>query len=111
IATPAWVATGSMVGNRNGAAHAQLADGRVLLVSGEDATAEIFDPAGSGGTGTYAATTFPPARTRSGGAAVRLADDRVIVAGGWNATDSYMLNTEIFDDSTGGFSAGASLNS
>ena len=83
-----------------------LNDGRVLVVGGGDATAELFDPASE----TFS-FTGPPVMGRLGATATLLSDGRVLIAGGLGLTAGPdgslpLLNTaEIFDPATGTFSS------
>jgi hypothetical protein len=79
--------TGSMATGRAGPMAALLPDGRVLVAGGgvaygiNDASAELFDPAGDGGTGTFSPAGSMAYR-RSGGTATLLLDGRVLISGG-----------------------------
>lgn len=98
---PSWASTGSMAVARYGHQAVLLTNGKVLVAGGSDGAAnltssEIFDPAGNGGIGSWAATSNSMSTARGGHSLVRLADGRVLACGG-------MTNTaEIFDPSGGG---------
>jgi large repetitive protein len=91
-----------------------LADGRVLIVGGNDAnghaltSAEVFDPT----TGTFAATGSMTT-ARGYFTATRLADGRVLVAGGnpgaWTYNGPMVDSAEIYDPKAGTFSDAGSL--
>ena len=91
-----------------------LNDGRVLFSGGSYdeggyyATAEIFDPAGDGGDGSFTATGAM-ANERYRHTTTRLADGRVLIAAG-SVTDGSGTEAEIFDPDTGSFTATGSLN-
>lgn len=91
---------------RSGHTATLLKDGRVLILGGGDATAELFDPA----SGTFSFTGSPVAGRR-GATATLLSDGRVLIAGGLGLvadSDGHLplLNTgEIFDPATGTFSS------
>ena len=93
---PAWVATGSMATARAGCAGALLLSGKVLIAGGTtDTSAEIYDPAGNGGVGTFGATgsmTTP----RSNLTMSVLLSGKVLLAGG---------GAELYDPATGSFVA------
>lgn len=108
--------TGSMGASRVGASMTRLADGRVLVVGGADASntplasAEIYDPA----TGTWTATGSLSLGARSLHTAtlLPLSGGRVLIAGG--SPDPLPASTglstaEIFDPTTGTFSATGGL--
>jgi hypothetical protein len=98
--------SGTMHVSRSGHTATLLNDGKVLIVGGGDATAELFDPA----TGTLAFTGSPVVG-RFEATATLLSDGRVLIAGGLGLTagpDGFLplLNTaEIFDPATGTFSS------
>jgi parallel beta-helix repeat protein len=94
--------TGSMGTARQGRAASLLPDGRVLICGGGDGTvdlssAELFDPAGNGGVGSFA-PTGSMGTPRQAHTATSLLDGRVLVAGG--ATS---LSAEVYDPTTGAF--------
>src|SRR6266508_2162981 len=87
----------------------QLADGRVLIVGGENGAglinqSEIFDP--SAGTFSVGGNLSSP---RADHSATRLADGRVLVAGGRSTTGA-LNTTEIFDPTTGAFASGPAMS-
>jgi hypothetical protein len=100
-----------------------LAGGKALLAGGVSGitavnTAEVFDSAGAGGTGTFTPTGTSMINARSFPGASLLPDGRVLLAGGFTQflTSSTALATaEIFDPSgssgAGSFSATASMSS
>lgn len=95
-ATKSWTATASMSVARQSASSALLADGRFLVVGGEDAgaatTAEIFDPA----TGAWTPIASM-ARERYYAALVPLADGRVLAVGGINTGGNAQPSAERWD--------------
>ena len=85
----------------------RLADGKVLITGGENASdtavasAELYDPA----TGSFTATTDPDMTTpRASHQATRLADGKVLITGGFNASDTPVASAELYDPATGTFS-------
>jgi hypothetical protein len=101
------VPTASLNVERRGHTATQLADGKILVVGGENANgpvsqAEVFDPSSH----TFSALTSSNARTDH--TATLMADGRVLVTGG---RDSYSLldSTEIFNPATNSFSPGPSM--
>ena len=93
---------------RQGHTATLLADGRIVLIGGENASgpvgaAEVYDPAA--GTFSPAGSSLVP---RADHTATLLADGRVLVAGG--RSNALLLNsTEVFDPATGSFAATAAL--
>ncbi len=114
--TGMWSSTGSMTRGRENHAAIRLADGRVLVVGGLDHTlditntAEIYDPS----TGMWTATTGSMATDRQALSATRLSDGRVMVTGGYTGNPFSPSPAgpavEIFDPSTGAWSATGSLS-
>ena len=94
----AWIATGSMVAPRFNYAAASLADGKVLVVGGNEnsdvlASAELYDP----GTGTWTSTA-PMLRSHGslgerGTPIIPLLDGTVLVAGGQDCLDGVCVAT------------------
>jgi hypothetical protein len=98
--------TGNMQVARSGHKATLLKNGKVLILGGGDATAELFDPT----SGTFS-FTGPPVTGRRSASATLLADGRVLIAGGLGLTagpDGFLpvLETaELFDPATNSFSA------
>lgn len=106
-------ATGNLVAGRAGHTATLLPNGKVLMAAGTGegpvlASAELYDPA----SGTFAATgSLSEARTRH--TATLLPDGKVLVVGGsrptGNGSTEPLASAELFDPSTGTFTATASL--
>src|SRR5438876_6604994 len=89
---------------RQGHTATLLADGRVVLIGGENASgpvreAEIFDPA----SGTFS-TVANSIVSRADHTATLLADGRVLVIGGRH-NDALLNSTEVFNPATNSFLA------
>jgi hypothetical protein len=98
---PTGVRASSMTFARANHSATLLADGRVLVVGGSNATgAELYDPA----TDSWA-LTGSMRFSRSNHAAVRLGDGRVLIVGGSSSTRS----AEIYDPATGRWSLSAPM--
>jgi hypothetical protein len=94
----------------------RLSDGRVLLAGGDSgsqqdpsitSTAELYDPATGAFTSTGQMTIERASQT-----ATLLANDRVLMVGGEDLSGgilSSLSSTEIYDPTTGTFTAAASL--
>jgi hypothetical protein len=110
VMSSGFTPTGTMHVARSGHTATLLKDGRVLILGGGDATAELFDPA----NGTFS-FTGPPVTGRLGASATRLLDGRVLIAGGVGLTAgrdgflSVLDSAEVFDPATGTFSASGSM--
>ena len=86
-----------------------LADGRVLIVGGENSgglisQSEIFDPAA--GTFSVAGNL---SSARADHSATRLADGRLLIAGGRGPAGT-LTTTEVFDPTTGNFASGPAMS-
>jgi N-acetylneuraminic acid mutarotase len=111
-ATGQWQFTGSMATGHSNTHLAQLADGRVLAISGAGApgtltsTAEIYDP----GTGQWAPTgTLNNAREAFGQPSV-LPNGDVLVAGGHDVNVNDYATAELYDPATNQWTLTGSLN-
>jgi hypothetical protein len=113
--TGKFTATGSMGTARFGATATLLADGRVLMVGGEDGTgirasAEVYDPK----SGTFSAVGST-VTARAWHTATLLPDGRVLVAGGSDGPDTpptaknVLASAELFDPTSGTFSPAGSM--
>lgn len=93
-----WVPTAApMSVARSGQTATLLADGKVLIVGGRTAKAELYDPT----TRTFAATGSMSI-ARPGGTATLLADGEVLVAGGCCRSGFNNLSSaELYDPTTG----------
>jgi len=80
-----------------------LLDGRVLVTGGQDASAEIYDPA----TGRFSFTGLMSAE-HDNGTATRLEDGRVLIAGG-DDLSGLLATAEIYNPATGKFSPTGSM--
>jgi hypothetical protein len=106
-ATGTFTATGSMIEQRSEHTATLLTNGKVLLACGTAGNvAELYDPA----TGSFTATAGELiVGGRWGCTATLLNDGTVLIAGGRDAEDVFdaspLNNAEIFDPSTGTFTA------
>ncbi|HUW17563.1 MAG TPA: kelch repeat-containing protein, partial [Actinomycetes bacterium] len=113
-----WIATANLVESRSGHTATLLPDGRVLVaggaiarcdstttggcietnapVSGELASAEVYDP---GNRSWTAAANM--VETRGGHTATLLPDGRVLVAGGYSPIGEVLASAELYDPGSG----------
>jgi hypothetical protein len=111
---PTWSSTGSLDTGRHEHTATPLANGKVLVVGGIDASspccrvtgsAELYDSA----TGQWSATAS--LRTpRSSHIAVLLASGKVLVAGGKGDASTILASAEIYDPDTGAWNTAGSLS-
>jgi len=97
-------ATGNMASARADVTATVLPSGQVLLLGGDTASAEVFDPA----SGSYAATGSMQA-ARSAHTATLLSSGKVLVAGGRDPDGVVGATAEIFDPATGTLSLVGSM--
>lgn len=107
-----WSKTAALTVPRFDHAAALLLDGRVLVVGGyqqsalgvtASSSAEIYDPAGNGGAGSWTLTA-PMRLPRAGATATSLPDGRVLVVGGSPAVGVAAASADIYDPDTGTWS-------
>jgi alpha-tubulin suppressor-like RCC1 family protein len=107
-------ATGNMISERREHTMTLLNNGKVLVVGGHDtssgivglASAELFDPAGNGGVGTFTATGSLNAG-RMYHTATLLSSGKVLIAGGYD--NGALSSAEIYDPNSGTFTSTGSL--
>ena len=108
LVDPEWTTTGSLIVGRNNHTTTTLANGKVLVVGGQDGSntytgeAELFDPA----TGTFAATGSADGRVFH--TATLLATGKVLVAGGFNGGTT--TSAQLYDPTSGTFSDTGSMS-
>jgi hypothetical protein len=101
-----WSAAGSLSGAREGAGSVLLADGRVLVFGGHDATGAVMAPEiYAGGAWTAAENLLE----RWGHTTTTLADGRVLITGGESAT-GLSAAIDLFDPATGDVTPVGSLS-
>ena len=114
--------TSSMSVAREEATATLLTDGTVLITGGSDSggahvTAEIFDPAGAAGFGTFTtvAILFPASATpdlstaRANHTATRLGDGTVLLTAGGDPGVGPTASADIYDPPTGVFTSTAAM--
>jgi len=99
-----WTLTGSMHVARADATATLLPNGQVLVVGGEDTSAELYNPA----TGTWT-TTGSMHAARDQHTATLLSNGQVLVAGGQNGT-IFIASAERYNPSTGAWTTTGSLH-
>ncbi len=112
-ATGAWTSTGHLTTFRENHAATLLANGKVLVVGGDDyytsnsvgvlASAELYDPSSGIWTATGSLVT-----AREGHTATLLPNGKVLVVGGSNA-DGFVGSAELYDPQTEMWTATGSL--
>ena len=99
---PGWMPAGNMAAPRSGHAAVLLDDGKVLIVGGRQATAELYDPASK----TF--TLLGSVPFRSGVRAIKLTSGSVLVVGAGGVFPE--ATAMIYDPTTRQFSATGGLN-
>ena len=100
-----WAATaGPMSVARSGQTATLLPDGKVLIVGGSSAAADLYDPA----TGTFTATGNM-SMARPGATATLLKNGQVLVAGGCCKGNDNFSGAELYNPATGKWTATGSM--
>src|SRR5439155_3951080 len=109
-----WRAAGGMIQAREFQTATRLSSNKVLVAGGLDpngvplASAELDDPSGNLGTGTFSATgSMGTARARH--TATVLSSGKVLVTGGIGAGGAPLASAELYDPGTGTWSATGSM--
>jgi hypothetical protein len=97
----------SMGAWRGGAAVASTSGGKFLIAGGDTNSADVYDPAGNSVTGT-GSMAFP--RTYATATALG-SSGKVLITGGLNASGVALLTAEVYNPSTGIFTATANTMS
>ncbi|WP_285575487.1 kelch repeat-containing protein [Geothrix limicola] len=110
LASATWAPTGSLGTARSGLSATLLGNGKVLVAGGHGASgylnsSELYDPA----LGTWSPTTGNLNAARSGHTATTLANGKVLVVGGSDGTLAALATADIYDPSTGLWTATGSL--
>jgi N-acetylneuraminic acid mutarotase len=99
-----WMLTGSMHVARADSTATLLPNGQVLVVGGEDTSAELYNPA----TGSWT-TTGSMHTTHNAASATLLPNGQVLVVGG-SASVGPLASAELYNPSTGSWSTTGSLH-
>ena len=110
-----FTATGNLNTARTGATATLLPNGKILIAGGSsDGTAanalnsaELFDPTGNSGAGTFTPTSSAMNAKRYGATATLLANGKVLLAGGQNS--GLLASAELYDSAADGFTATGGL--
>lgn len=98
--------TGSLSNGSNGGLAILLHDGRVLVIDTYANLADLFDPA----TGTFSPRGAPVQARHGDASAALMSDGRVLLVGGRDDQVHAMASAEIYDPSTGAFTATGFMN-
>ncbi len=110
-----WTASGSLITARYLNTATLLPNGQVLVAGGFNgngaiASAELYDPAGNGGLGNWAAVAGGISTARYGHTATLLANGTLLVAGGYTGSSNiYLASTELYDPAVGAWAPGGTL--
>jgi hypothetical protein len=110
MATHTWTATGALSTGRWEHTATLLTDGTVLVAGGCNEmgvinTAEIFDPTGNGGVGSWSNANGTMVTGRYQHMAVKLSDDDVLLVSGFDTGNNALDTAEIFDHTLKTFAA------
>jgi photosystem II stability/assembly factor-like uncharacterized protein len=113
-----WTRTGDLNQSRAFHTATRLPSGKVLVAGGANGasattSAELFDPAGNAGAGSWAVTASLNTARRSHTATL-LPNGKVIITGGYDDFNTFFASTEIFDSAgnggLGSWSVSSALN-